>query len=31
MNLAEAIQSENMDEIIDSMNAYAISVLKSVE
>ena len=30
MNLAEAIQSENMDEIIDSMNAYAISVLKSV-
>jgi DNA-directed RNA polymerase specialized sigma24 family protein len=30
MNLAEAIQSENMDEIIDSMNAYAISHLKSV-
>lgn len=30
MNLAEAIQSENMDEIIDSINAYAISVLKSV-
>lgn len=30
MNLAEAIQLENMDEIIDSMNAYAISVLKSV-
>lgn len=30
MNLAQAIQSENMDEIIDSMNAYAISRLKSV-
>lgn len=30
MILSEAIQSENMDEIIDSMNAYAISVLKSV-
>lgn len=30
MNLAEAIKSEDMDEIIDSMNAYAISVLKSV-
>lgn len=30
MNLAEALKSENMDEIIDSMNAYAISVLKSV-
>jgi DNA-directed RNA polymerase specialized sigma24 family protein len=30
MTLAEAIQSENMDEIIDSMNAYAISRLKSV-
>jgi DNA-directed RNA polymerase specialized sigma24 family protein len=30
MNLAEAIQSENMDEIIDRMNAYAISRLKSV-
>ena len=30
MTLAEAIQSENMDEIIDSMNAYAISRLKSI-
>lgn len=30
MNLAEAIQSVNMDEIINSMNAYAISRLKSV-
>ena len=30
MNLAEAIQSVDMDEIIDSMNAYAISRLKSV-
>ena len=30
MNLTEAIQSENMDAIIDSMNAYAISILKSV-
>ena len=30
MNLTEAIQSEDMDAIIDSMNAYAISILKSV-
>lgn len=30
MNLAEAIQSVDMDQIIDSMNAYAISRLKSV-
>ena len=30
MNLAEAIRSHDMDEIIDSMNAYAISPLKSV-
>lgn len=30
MNLAAAIQSVNMDEIIDSMNAYAISRLKSI-
>ena len=30
MNLDEAIQSVDMDEIIDSMNAYAISHLKSV-
>jgi len=30
MNLIEAIQSENMDELIDRMNAYAISRLKSV-
>jgi len=29
MNLDEAIQSENMDDIIDSMNAYATSILKS--
>jgi DNA-directed RNA polymerase specialized sigma24 family protein len=31
MNLAEAIQSENIGDIIDRMNAYAISRLKSVE
>lgn len=30
MNLTEAIQSVDMDEIIDRMNAYAISLLKSV-
>ncbi len=30
MNLAETIASEDMDEIIDRMNAYAISRLKSV-
>ncbi|MCK9401307.1 MAG: hypothetical protein M0Q51_15115 [Bacteroidales bacterium] len=30
MNLAEAIQLVDMEEIIDSMNAYAISRLKSV-
>jgi DNA-directed RNA polymerase specialized sigma24 family protein len=30
MTLAEAIQSVDMDEIIDRMNAYAISRLKSV-
>jgi DNA-directed RNA polymerase specialized sigma24 family protein len=30
MTLAEAIQSEDMDEIIDRMNAYAISRLKSI-
>jgi RNA polymerase sigma factor (sigma-70 family) len=30
MNLTEAIQSVDMDEIIDRMNAYAISRLKSV-
>jgi len=30
MNLAESIQSADMDEIVDSMNAYAISRLKSV-
>lgn len=30
MNLVEAIQAENMDEVIDSMNAYAVSVLKSI-
>lgn len=30
MNLAEAIQSVDMEEIIDRMNAYAISLLKSV-
>jgi|SRR5690606_17673315 len=30
MNLAEAIQSVDMDEVIDRMNAYAISILKSV-
>lgn len=30
MNLAEAIQSVDMEEIIDRMNAYAISRLKSV-
>ena len=30
MTLAEAIQSVDMDEIIDSMNAYAISRLNSV-
>jgi len=30
MNLAEEIQSVDMDAIIDSMNAYAISRLKSV-
>ena len=31
MNLADAIHSEDMDAIIDSMNAYAITRLKSVE
>jgi DNA-directed RNA polymerase specialized sigma24 family protein len=30
MDLTEVMLSENMDAIIDSMNAYAISVLKSV-
>ncbi len=30
MNLAEEIQSEDMDELIDRMNAYAISRLKTV-
>ncbi|MBS1759571.1 MAG: sigma-70 family RNA polymerase sigma factor [Bacteroidetes bacterium] len=30
MNLTEAIQSVDMDEVIDRMNAYAISLLKSV-
>ena len=30
MTITEAIQSENMDEIIDSMNAYAIYRLRSV-
>ncbi len=30
MNLAEAIQSVDMDEAIDRMNAYALSKLKSV-
>ncbi len=30
MTLAEAIQSEDMDDLIDRMNAYAISRLKSV-
>lgn len=30
MNLAEAIQSVDMDEVIDRMNAYAISRLKTV-
>ncbi len=30
MNLTEAMQSIDMDEIIDRMNAYAISLLKSV-
>ncbi len=30
MNLAETIRSEDMDEVIDRMNAYAISRLKSV-
>jgi len=30
MNLAEAIQSVDMNEVIDRMNAYAISILKSV-
>jgi len=30
MNLAEAIQSVDMEEMIDRMNAYAISRLKSV-
>lgn len=30
MNLTEAIQSVDMDDIIDRMNAYAISHLKSV-
>jgi len=30
MNLAEAIESVDLNEIIDSMNAYAISRLKSV-
>lgn len=30
MNLTEAIQSIDMDEVIDRMNAYAISLLKSV-
>lgn len=30
MNLTEAILSVDMDEVIDRMNAYAISILKSV-
>jgi len=30
MNLTEAIQSVDMDEVIDRLNAYAISLLKSV-
>lgn len=30
MNLTEAIQSVDMEEVIDRMNAYAISLLKSV-
>lgn len=30
MNLTEAIQSVDMDEVVDRMNAYAISHLKSV-
>jgi len=30
MNLTEAIQSVNLEEIIDSMNAFAISRLKSI-
>lgn len=30
MNLTEAINSVDMDEVIDRMNAYAISLLKSV-
>ena len=30
MNLIEAIQSVDMDKVINSMNAYAISLLKSV-
>lgn len=30
MNLTEAIQSVDMDEVIDRMNAYAISLLKSI-
>lgn len=30
MNLTDALQSENINEIIDRMNAYAISMLKSV-
>lgn len=30
MNLTEAIQSVDMDKVINSMNAYAISLLKSV-
>ncbi len=30
MNLTEAIHSVDMDEVIDRMNAYAISLLKSV-
>jgi len=30
MSLTEAIQSVDMDEVIDRMNAYAISLLKSV-
>lgn len=30
MNLTEAIQSVDLDEVIDRMNAYAISQLKSV-
>lgn len=29
MNLTEAIQSVDMNKVIDSMNAYAISLLKS--